>query len=128
MQAGVQRTTPSHVAAASSQACQLCVPAPLPAQAMQQLVLVHALRALSDCRRTADVGAGSTEDVVERAAGALRVLFRWLGRGAGQKRWLAQLLCNLYAVFQLQRLTGSQGAMAAHSLPPGCCLSSLERP
>ncbi|KAL4458064.1 hypothetical protein ABPG75_012929 [Micractinium tetrahymenae] len=43
-------------------------------QAMQQLVLSHALCALSACPRTPDVGPGSTEDVLERAAAALRML------------------------------------------------------
>ncbi|PRW18313.1 ARM repeat-containing [Chlorella sorokiniana] len=43
-------------------------------QDMQQLVLGQALCALSDCCRTADVGAGSTDDIIERAASAVRVL------------------------------------------------------
>ena len=53
---------------------------------MQQLVLGLALRALSGCPRTADVAAGSTEDVVEEAAVALRMLCRCLlpVGGAGQ--------------------------------------------
>ncbi len=40
------------------------------------MVLSHALCALSACPRTRDVGPGSTEDVVERAAAALRTLCR----------------------------------------------------
>lgn len=54
--------------AVSNLACSL--------QDMQQLVLGQALCALSNCSRTADVGAGSTDDVIERAANALRVLCR----------------------------------------------------
>lgn len=49
-----------------------------------QLVLGEAVRALSNCRRTDDVAAGSTEDVVERAATTLRVLCRQAGGGSVQ--------------------------------------------
>lgn len=45
-------------------------------QGLMHLVLRQALRALSSQSRTADVAAGSTQDVAEQAANALRVLCR----------------------------------------------------
>lgn len=58
-----------------------------PLQALQRMVLGHALCALSACPRTPDVGPGSTEDVVERAAAALRILCRQAGLGLGGLPW-----------------------------------------
>ena len=48
----------------------------LPLQALFQLVLSQALRALSSPHKTPDVAAGSTEDVAERGAHAIRILCR----------------------------------------------------
>lgn len=53
-------------------------------QGVVRLVLAQALRALCSPYKSADVAAGSTEDVVERGAAALRVLCRC---GAGSSRW-----------------------------------------
>ncbi len=56
--------------------CVLHGPGPL-LQDMQQLILGRALFAMSGCRGTADAQACSPDDVVERAASALRVLCRY---------------------------------------------------
>lgn len=53
-------------------------------QAVLQLVVGQSLRALSSQHRTADVAPGSTEDVVERGAAALRTLCRCAQRAAAR--------------------------------------------
>lgn len=70
----------------------------LPLQALFQLVLSQALRALSSPHKTPDVAAGSTEDVVERGAHAIRILCRW---GAGLAVAAQVVACMPHCAFFL---------------------------